>query len=412
MKLHVIAPQTLRPCTIELPPSKSIANRVLVLSALGGIAPQQVLHQPVDTLCDDIRVMVQLLQTVLAKKETKTEETVLNVAAAGTAMRFATAFLAVQEGTYTITGTERLQQRPIGILVDALRQLGAHIDYLGNKGYPPLHITGNPAMQGGTITLDGSISSQFISALLMIAPIMQQGLTLHLQGQLVSTPYLYITTQLMHQFGAKLQWTDERTVIVSHSPVAMNHKPFIESDWTAASYWYEIAAISEDDWSLSQVHTLRADSLQGDRVCHDIFQLLSERKATRQPFFYNFEDCPDLVQTLVVTCCMLAVPFHFEGVRTLRIKETDRISALQTELAKMGYVLQASDDMLAWDGTQTSPQPSISIATYHDHRMAMAFAPCALRLGEIIIEDPSVVNKSYPTYWDDLTKLGFTLCHI
>ena len=412
MKLRVIAPQTLRPCTIELPPSKSIANRVLVLSALNGIAPQQVLRQSVDSLCDDIQVMVQLLQTVLSDKN----NAALDVGAAGTAMRFATAFLAVQEGCYTITGTERLQQRPIGILVDALRQLGAQIDYLGKEGYPPLRIIGNPGMKGGTVTLDGGISSQFISALLMIAPTMQEGLTLHLQGQLVSTPYLYITTQLMRQFGATLDWTDERTVSIQHGynypPTA--DAPLIESDWTAASYWYEIAAISGGEWPVSQVHTLRADSLQGDRVCHEIFQQLNERQRAHEPFHYDFEDCPDLVQTLVVTCCMNAVPFRFTGLRTLRIKETDRISALQTELAKMGFALEATDDMLAWDGlSQLSTLNSqLSISTYHDHRMAMAFAPCALRLGEIIIDDPDVVSKSYPTYWDDLSKLGFTLCRI
>ena len=412
MKLRVIAPRTLYPCTIELPPSKSIANRVLVLSALNGIAPQQVLRQPVNTLCDDIRVMVQLLQSVLSGIDTKADE-VLDVGAAGTAMRFATAFLAAQDGCFTITGTERLQQRPIGILVDALRQLGAHIDFLGKEGYPPLRIIGNSKMEGGVVTLDGGVSSQFISALLMIAPTMREGLILHLQGQLVSTPYLYITMQLMRQFGAQVEWTDERTICIQHG---YNHLitdiPLIESDWTSASYWYEIAAISGGEWSVSQVRTLCADSLQGDRVCHAIFQQLSERQASHELFAYDFEDCPDLAQTLVVTCCMIAVPFRFTGLRTLRIKETDRISALQTELAKMGFVLKVSDDMITWDGTQLAPQSSFTRATYHDHRMAMAFAPCALRLGEIIIEDPDVVSKSYPTYWDDLTKLGFTLCHI
>lgn len=412
MKLRVIAPRTLCPCTIELPPSKSIANRVLVLSALNGIAPKQVLRQPVNTLCDDIRVMVQLLQSVLSGIDTKADE-VLDVGAAGTAMRFATAFLAAQDGCFTITGTERLQQRPIGILVDALRQLGAHIDFLGKEGYPPLRIIGNSKMEGGVVTLDGGVSSQFISALLMIAPKMREGLILHLQGQLVSTPYLYITMQLMRQFGAQVEWTDERTICIQHG---YNHLitdiPLIESDWTSASYWYEIAALSGGEWSVSQVRTLCADSLQGDRVCHAIFQQLSERQASHELFAYDFEDCPDLAQTLVVTCCMIAVPFRFTGLRTLRIKETDRISALQTELAKMGFVLKVSDDMITWDGTQLAPQPSFTIATYHDHRMAMAFAPCALRLGEIIIEDPDVVSKSYPTYWDDLTKLGFTLCHI
>jgi 3-phosphoshikimate 1-carboxyvinyltransferase len=186
----------------------------------------------------------------------------------------------------------------------------------------------------------------------------------------------------------------------------------IEADWTAASYWYEIASIAQLQPSVFHLQSLFFDSIQGDRVCDEIFQLLHQQQTKQEPFEYNFEDCPDLVQTLVVTCCMNGVPFHFTGLRTLRIKETDRINALQTELAKMGFGLEATDDSLSWDGTQTNQQPSFTIATYHDHRMAMAFAPCALRLGEIIIEDPAVVNKSYPTYWSDLEKIGFQLCYI
>ena len=405
MKLRVTAPKTIQQCTIELPPSKSIANRVLILSALNGVEPERVLRQPFTNLCDDIRVVAEMLQHDCA---------VVDVCAAGTAMRFGTAYLAVTKGTHTITGTQRLQERPIGILVDALRSLGATIEYVGKEGFPPLKITGNPALRGGSLTMNGGVSSQFISALLMIAPTMQEGLTLKLEGQLVSTPYLYITLDLMRQFGARAEWTDERTIRVEHgynyNLSAQATK--IEADWTAASYWYEIASIAKLQPTAFHLQSLFTDSIQGDRVCDEIFRLMHQQQTKQELFEYNFEDCPDLVQTLVVTCCMNAVPFRFTGLRTLRIKETDRISALQTELAKMGYTLQATDDMLFWDGKQTTPQPSYTIATYHDHRMAMSFAPCALRLGEIIIEDPAVVNKSYPTYWSDLEKIGFQLCYI
>lgn len=405
MRLRVTVPQSIKQCTIELPPSKSIANRVLILSALNGIEPTKVLRQPLGDLCDDIRVVAEMLLR---------DDDIVDVCAAGTAMRFGTAYLAVTDGTRTITGTQRLQERPIGILVDALRSLGATIEYIGKEGFPPLRITGNKELRGGSLTMNGGVSSQFISALLMIAPTMQEGLTLKLEGQLVSTPYLYITMELMRQFSAKVEWTDERTIKVAHGYNCNRsaNTITIEADWTAASYWYEIASIAHLQTSAFQLPSLVFESIQGDKVCDNIFRLLHEQQTKHEPFDYNFEDCPDLVQTLVVTCCMNAVPFHFTGLRTLRIKETDRIFALQTELAKMGFALQATDDSLSWDGTQTNQQSSFSIATYHDHRMAMAFAPCAIRMGEITIEDPDVVSKSYPTYWSDLEKIGFKLCSI
>ncbi len=410
MKLKVTAPKTIQQCTIELPPSKSIANRVLILSALNGVKPEKVLRRPLTELCDDIRVVAEMLQR---------DDEVVDVCAAGTAMRFGTAYLAVTDGTRTITGTERLQERPIGILVDALRSLGARIEYVGKEGFPPLRITGKSHLRGGSLTMNGGVSSQFISALLMIAPTMQEGLTLKLEGQLVSTPYLYITQELMRQFGASVEWTDERTIRVEpgYNYRQEEKTVMIEADWTAASYWYEIASIAHLQPSVFHLQSLCSDSIQGDRVCDEIFRLLDQQQTKQEPFEYDFEDCPDLVQTLVVTCCMNAVPFRFTGLRTLRIKETDRISALQTELAKMGFALEATDDSLSWNGSTlnsklTTLNSKLSISTYHDHRMAMAFAPCALRMGEIIIEDPDVVSKSYPTYWSDLEKIGFELCYI
>lgn len=407
-KLQITAPERLEQVTIELPPSKSIANRMLIISALNGVMSSEVLSLPLVELCDDIRVLAELLQS--------TEETI-NVGAAGTAMRFATAYLSVTEGTHVITGTERLKHRPIGILVDALRQLGAQIDYVGEEGYPPLRIVGCKSLQGGTITLDGGVSSQFISALLMIAPVLKQGLTLKLDGQLVSVPYIDITIELMRRFGAEVSWIDSRTIVVApgyHLPSSF--KPLIiEPDWTAASYWSEIAELA----GLSDVDiflkNLNDDSLQGDRVSKEIFRLLRDylNREKEQPFCYDFEACPDLVQTLVVTCCISDCSFYFTGLRTLRIKETDRIAALQTELAKLGYQIVVTDDSMRWDGMKTmkGTDNDILIATYHDHRMAMAFAPCALKLGSITIEDPEVVTKSYPTYWRDLEKVGFKLCY-
>src|SRR5574344_335563 len=233
MSLKVIAPTKINQCKIELPPSKSIANRVLILSALNGVLPDKVLKQPISTLCDDIRVMIEVLQS---------SHEILNVGAAGTAMRFATAYFSVSECTRVITGTARLQERPIGILVDALRMLGAHIEYIGKECFLPLRITGNTSMQGGALSLNGGISSQFISALLMIAPTLKEGLISKLEGEIVSLPYINITIGLMRQFGADVKWANERTIIVAHGYGYIVSAGYvnIEADWTAASYWYEI----------------------------------------------------------------------------------------------------------------------------------------------------------------------------
>ncbi len=404
MRLKVTAPDTLRKCTVELPPSKSIANRMLIMSALNGISPDKTLGRPLTDLCDDIRVLAQLLQS---------NETIADVGAAGTAMRFATAYLSVTPGTRIITGTERLRERPIGILVDALRTLGAEIEYADKDGFPPLKITGNPSMRGGTIELDGSVSSQFISALLMIAPTLADGLVLKLKGQVVSRPYIDITVGLMKQFGATVEWKDQNTIVVSHGYnfLPSDKSISIETDWTASSYWYEIASIAGCH-SAFGLKGLSMQSLQGDKVCDSIYRQIAAVQGGGNVFEYDFGECPDLVQTIVVTCCMENIRFHFTGLKTLRIKETDRISALQCELAKLGYTINADADSMTWDGTYAPTSAIQSIKTYKDHRMAMAFAPCALKLKEIIIEDPGVVSKSYPSYWQDLEKAGFVLCNI
>lgn len=417
MIYRITPPEHLR-SSVTLPASKSISNRVLVMQALTAATGTE-LHNLAD--CDDTRVMRQWLATRPA---------CVDIGAAGTAMRFSTALLSVSAGTHLITGTERMRHRPIGILVDALRSLGARIAYEAQDGYPPLLIEGNPQLQGGQLSLRGDVSSQFISALLMIGPVLRQGLTLHLQGDVVSRPYIDLTLALMRQFGAKAEWQDERTIAVAPQP----YEPrtfVVENDWSAASYWYQIMALGtaarESDFPDEIVlEGLFPDSLQGDSAVARMFEPLGVRsefiegnrvRLTRdgQPaerLDLDFVRTPDLAQTLVVTCCMMGVPFRFSGLQSLRIKETDRLAALQTELAKLGYAVHVEgDSVMEWNADdRTSHAPAAPVIdTYDDHRMAMAFAPCALRRGDIQVRHPEVVSKSYPTYWDTLRQAGFTI---
>lgn len=416
--ITLTAPNRLTPCTITLPPSKSIANRMLILGALCGVSSDVVLGRPKHELCDDIRGLANLTDQVMAHsmdcdtaspQKSHRDPWNVNVGAAGTAMRFGTALLAVSQGDYIITGTERLQQRPIGILVDALRQMGAHIDYMRQEGYPPLYIKGNPRAHGGSLTLKGNVSSQFISALLMIAPTLEGGLCLQLEGDIVSRTYIDLTMGLMRQFGVDVEWRGERNIEVKSHKLQAPDAFLIEADWSAASYWYEIEALSQTH-VVNFACQLNADSMQGDKVVSTIFnEINSSIHNPSNSLNFDFTLCPDLAQTIVVTMCMLSKPFRFTGLQTLRIKETDRIEALRIELSKLGYELKVTDSTIEWDGTRHSPQSNPIIETYHDHRMAMAFAPCALTMGHIRIANPDVVSKSYPTYWSDLQRVGFRI---
>lgn len=405
-------PAALR-CEITLPASKSISNRALVINALSGngCAPQNVSD------CDDTRVMVRALQD---------DPHVIDIMAAGTAMRFLSAYLSVTPGDHVITGTERMQHRPIAILVDALRHLGAHIEYVGQEGFPPLHIRGGKH-RGGHLSLPGDVSSQYISALLMTGPTLQDGLRLTLTGQVVSRPYIDMTLQIMRQFGAQAQWTAPNEIEVLPHP----YQPipyYIENDWSAASYWYEMVALSPDAQACVTLPGLFAQSLQGDAAVSDIFahlgvateyhtdaqglQGVTLRKGSQPVDRLELDMVcqPDLAQTVVVTCAMMGIPFRLTGLQSLKIKETDRIHALRTELAKLGYqISEAQDSILLWDGQRCPAQQHPAIDTYEDHRMAMAFAPCCLRVPSLTINDPQVVSKSYPGYWDDLRSAGFTL---
>ncbi len=395
--------------TISLPSSKSICNRALIIAALSGMQTQ--LRNLSD--CDDTRVLVRALQS---------EEEVIDIMAAGTAMRFSTAYFASTPGTHIVTGTERMRQRPIGVLVEALRQLGADISYVEAEGFPPLRIQGKP-LKGGSISLPANVSSQYISALLMIGPTLAEGLCLHLEGTIISRPYIEMTLSLMRQFGAQAEWTDETTIRVAPQPYRPLKAFSVESDWSAASYWYELVALSPDPAARIVLPYLFEDSLQGDSRIREFFLPLGvctaftpegvvlTKSAVAAPDVLRLDlsEQPDLAQTLVVTCAMLRQPFHFTGLQTLKIKETDRITALRTELQKMGILVgEARDSELFCSDFGATALPSnafVSIDTYDDHRMAMAFAPCTLRYPALRINHPEVVSKSYPSFWEHLKGL-------
>ena len=400
--------------TISLPASKSISNRALIIYALSGgkNMPSNLSD------CDDTEVIINALRNMPEK---------IDIKAAGTAMRFMTAYLSVMEGTHILTGTERMKHRPISILVDALRKLGANIEYVETEGYPPLRITGQ-SLNGGLLEIPGHVSSQYISALLMIAPMLKEGMTLHLLGDIISRPYIDLTLWMMGEFGADAEWFSNDTIVVKPQPYK-SRDYFIESDWSGASYWYEMMALCADKQSEVKLTGLMDGSKQGDSTTRYIFSLLGvktqfESKQAGIPqtvtlkqsgrcvprLEYDFINSPDLAQTFVVTCAAKGIPFHFKGLSTLKIKETDRIEALKTEMRKLGYVLQDHNNSeLIWDGERCEPSFEQGIDTYEDHRMALAFAPYAFLHDKLIINNPQVVTKSYPHYWEDLRLAGFTI---
>lgn len=403
MRYTLSAPSAVK-ATIQLPASKSISNRALIIHALA--QGRESLSNLSD--CDDTRVMIDALSD---------EAAVIDILAAGTAMRFLTAYLSVTPGTRTLTGTERMQQRPIKLLVDALRELGARIEYVGQESFPPLRISGS-SLDGSEITLKGNVSSQYISALLMIGPLLTNGLQVHLSGTIISRPYIHLTLKLMQCFGASAQWSSESSIDVA--PGGYRDVPFlVESDWSAASYWYQIAALSNQ--AEIELIGLFADSWQGDSRGALLFERLGVttqytehgvilRKHPVQVVRLEDDlvDIPDLAQTFVVTCALLNIPFRLSGLQSLKIKETDRMAALQTEMRKLGYLLREADDsVLMWDGERCTPEAVPVIATYEDHRMAMAFAPAVFRCPQLCIANPHVVSKSYPRYWTDLMQAGF-----
>ncbi|EAY27343.1 3-phosphoshikimate 1-carboxyvinyltransferase [Microscilla marina] len=410
--IHLKILQTPIQTAVQLPSSKSESNRALIIQALAKY--QQAAANIKLSNISEARD-TQTLQRLLGE-----EGKILDVLDAGTTMRFLTAFIAVTQQHKILTGTARMQSRPIGILAEALKSLGASIEFLKHAGYPPIEIHPKHPLQGKAIQMRGDISSQYISALLMIAPLLPEGLDIELTGKINSRPYIEMTLQLMMHFGIQSSFEGNH-IKVAHQTYQANQYA-IESDWSGASYWYAIVALSENTTTKITLKGLRADSLQGDRVIVELMQhfgvkstfvadgVVLEKVAIAPestPLELNFAQCPDLAQTVAVVAAAKGMPLQMKGLESLKIKETDRVNALQQELKKVGSHLEEKESQAEWllhPGAELPTVP-ITIQTYEDHRMAMAFAPLACLLN-LNIEDPEVVAKSYPRFWDDLQKAG------
>jgi 3-phosphoshikimate 1-carboxyvinyltransferase len=388
--------------------SKSETNRLLLLQAL---YPDLILENTSDS--DDSQAMRMALSTT---------ENVIDIHHAGTAMRFLTAYFAIQENREVVlTGSQRMQERPISILVEALRQLGADIEYEKNEGFPPLLIKGKK-LAGHEVTLAANVSSQYISALLLIGSKLENGLQLTLEGEITSIPYINMTLALLEQAGIETTFEANKITV---KPYILHPVPRIlrvESDWSSASYFYSIAALSELGTQIT-LSSYKKNSFQGDAALAEIYKkfgvettfhgnaiTLKKQSDASEAINLNLNHTPDIAQTIAVTAFALGIGCNLTGLHTLKIKETDRLEALQTELAKLGANISVTHDALHLSAS--APQYlSPSIKTYNDHRMAMAFAPLALRV-PIIIEDAQVVTKSYPAFWNDLTTIGFKMSEI
>ena len=393
---------------IKLDGSKSISNRILIISALAQ-AKWDIIGL---STSKDTSTLKELLLKV-------GDNALLDCGPAGTTFRFLTAYLCTQEGTQFLTGSERMKERPIGELVNALRYLGADIEYLAKEGYPPLKI-GHSKLDGHSkLSIRADISSQYLSAILMIAPYLSNGISIELLGKIVSKPYLDMTLALMEYFGIHYAW-DKNTISIEPQQY-VPRKIKVEADWSAASYFYSMATLCENvDLKLEG---LFENSVQGDAVLKEVYAdfgidsefvengiMLKRSNRKNKYFHFDFIECPDIAQTLAVTCAATGIQGRFKGIETLRIKETDRVKALKIELNKLNVevaeISAKGEESFAVKGWANAEDQIIN--TYHDHRMAMSFAPLAL-LGPIRIENPSVVEKSYPKFWSDLQEIGFKI---
>lgn len=391
--------------------SKSISNRLLVLRHV--LRADFQLENLSDS--EDTRLLQRALEQIA-----RGTDPVIDIHHAGTDMRFLTALLSVTPGSWTITGSERMKQRPVGPLLAALRALGADITCVEKEGYPPLRINGKK-LPGGCVEIDASISSQFVSALLLIAPAFENGLELILKNTIVSRPYIYMTIALLKECGVRVHQTVHTMSVAPFSGLVGLKSYAVESDWSSASYWYAICALSTN--AHIELSNFNRHSLQADAILPKLFELLGVRSEFNrttltissiprraQGFRYDLTECPDVAQTLAVTCAGLGLGTHLIGLQTLKIKETDRISALKQELEKAGAVVEVTDSSI-----RIQPRPPgypftpFKVATYNDHRMAMSFAPLALLCGSITIDDEQVVSKSYPGFWTDLECAGFNV---
>ena len=386
----------------NLPSSKSISNRALLLNVLSG-------NQSVVSNLSSARD-TRLMQTLI-----NSPDKLIDVMDAGTTMRFLTAFFALTGKNKILTGTERMKQRPIALLVNALQALGVTIAYLEKEGFPPIEIKGFAGQKAISVSLPGDVSSQYISALMMTAPLLPQGLTIRIEGPIGSRPYIEMTAALMKTFGVTCDFNGQ-SIHIPPTPYQSSHLT-VEADWSAASYWFAFTALAEQA-ELRLPHVSR-QSLQGDRVIVDVMERLGvkavfqhniailSKQANAAFIEWDFKDCPDLAQTVLPVCAAKGIPGLFTGMESLRIKETDRIAALQTELGKIGAGL-TEEKTGHWKLTPGKMVEFVSIETYHDHRMAMGFAPWAT-LTKLKMEEPEVVNKSYPGFWEDMRSVGFDL---
>lgn len=427
MKQNIILTKTDKTVngTVQLTGSKSECNRALVIEALSnGKVKVKNISDAADavTLAGILRGDGGSLKSGVHSlksnnSELKTQDLPLvDIGPAGTAMRFLTAYFTLQDDEVVLSGSQRMKQRPIGILVNALRQIGAQIEYVENEGFPPLHIKGNLEQIKHIISIKGDISSQYITALLLIAARLPQGLTLQVEGELTSKPYVEMTLAMLQQCGIQHQW-DGNNIHIDNQEFSET-VIHVEPDWSAASYWYAIAALADEAELF--LPGLTSYSLQGDSVITELmanFGITSQFKdggvyLKKEPKplvrkIFDLKECPDLAQTLIVVCAALGHEAAFTGLETLKIKETDRILALQNELAKIGVKLIEKGQLYKLDCSEKFIPQNIFIHTYDDHRMAMAFAPLALIIPEVEVEDYRVVEKSYPAFWDDLQKVGF-----
>lgn len=409
MSVRIFPPEEMLETSVRLPLSKSISTRALIMAYL----TPGVSTLPADGIsqCTDTAILRHSLENVSPN---------VNIGAAGTSMRFLTALFSAMPGReVTLDGSERMRERPVGPLVDALRELGAKIEYLGREGYAPLKISGRK-LSGGNIELDAGHSSQFASALMMIAPTMDAPLKIHLTGGgTASSPYIRMTAEMMRRRGVEAE-IEGYDVIVANTPYLRTAND-AEPDWSAATFWYEIAALTAG-WVT--VEGLRPDALQGDRGVASVFEHLGVNteytdegaELSALPDIYaridgDFSDMPDAVPSIAVTAAMLGIPFRLSGVATLKIKECDRLAALRNELLKFGIILESEAEsgpgVLAWEGARAPINAAPVVKTYDDHRIAMAFAPAAVFIPGIVIENSGVVDKSYPGFWEEMRSAGF-----
>ena len=410
-KSEVIPPSGARGLSIKISGSKSETNRLLLLQAL---YPNLILENTSNS--DDSEVMHKAL---FDNRELTTNNQIINIHHAGTAMRFLTAYFSIQENSEVIlTGSSRMKERPIKILVDALQQLGAEISYEENEGFPPIRIKGKKLLQN-KVSLYANVSSQYISALLLIAPKLENGLELTLEGEITSIPYIKMTLSLLNEIGVETSFVGNK-ITVKPKFVIRNSKFVIESDWSSASYFYSIVSLSNIGTQIS-LSSYKENSLQGDSVLKEIYKdfgvetrfkddsIILRKTDNRQPTTNNYQlnNAPDIAQTIAVTCFGLGIGCHMTGLHTLKIKETNRLLALKIELEKLGAQVTITDDTITLKPSSIIKE-NIIVKTYQDHRMAMAFAPLALKV-PIIIEDAEVVSKSYPAFWEDLKSIGFQI---